>query len=361
MSSKTQNSKKCAGCSKDLLTSELLKCTTCSLKYHFECLNISNKKFKDISQEYKTTWVCPSCRSKQPKGDNSNTPVRGSCSNSDSSPTTNVTFRRPLSNMTSDTPGHISLETVKDLIQESMDRLVTKMEEKIEKLMEIKTRDIFKEFSDIKDSFKYLDTQYSDLKKELQLKCSQMKVLSEENVTLKSNIKDLSNRLNIMEQHSRMSNIEIQCIPEYKSENLVNVVTQIANVTGNKLKEEDIHKCTRIAKLNPENKRPRSVIVKFSNPRVRDNFMASVIQFNKKHRDDKLNTSHIGIGGEKKPIYIADHLPPETKKIHALARETAKRLHYKFVWTKNGRVFMRKTETSEHIMIREQSQLESLT
>lgn len=362
MSSKMQNTKKCAGCARDLLTTEQLKCNTCSLKYHYDCLNFTNKKFKDISQDYKNSWVCPSCRSKLPKSDNSNTPIRGTGSTTDEcSSVSNITFRRtnPVVNM--EDGEELTLTAVKQLIQESMDSFIDKIEQKIRKIVELKTKEIFKEVNDVKDSICYLNTQYEDIKTDLQLKCNQMKKLSEENDNLKTTIKDLGNRLTIMEQQTRMCNIELQCLPEHKTENLVTIVTQIASVSGMKLQEGDIFKCTRIAKINPDNKRPRSVVVRFSTPRIRDTFMASVKQYNRKHRDNKLNTSHIGIGGEKKPIFVVDHLSPEIKKIHALARETAKKLQYKFVWTKNGRVFMRKTETSEHIMIRKISQLESLS
>lgn len=361
MSSKTQSSNKCAGCARDLLTSEQLKCTDCALRYHFECVNTANKKFKEICTYYKKTWVCPTCQSKKPKGDNSNTPVRAEYIMNDDIPTSNVTTRRGvLGSSHSPVIETLSLNNVKELIHDSMDNLLDRIERKMTKIIEMKTNDIFKEVNDLKDSIHYLHKQYEDTNNDLQLMSSQMQKLGNENENLRTTVKDLSNRLSIMEQHSRMSNVEIQCIPESKAENLMNVITEISKVTGAKLQEGDIHKCTRIAKINPENKRPRSVVVKFSSPRIRDTFMASVKQFNRKHRDDKLNTKHIGIGGEQKPVYVVDHLTPEMKKIHALARETAKKLNFKFVWTKNGRVFMRKTETSEHIVINDLSQLVSL-
>lgn len=311
MSSKLRNNKKCAGCEKDLLTTEQLKCNTCSLKYHYECLNLTNRRFEDLSQDYKNNWICPSCRSKLPKSDNSNTPIRGICVTPDEgTPISHITFRRPNSVVISDDTEKISLAAVKELIQESMDSLIDKMERKMTGIFELKAKDIFKEVNEIKDSIKYINTQYEDIKTELQLKCNQIKKLSEENNNLRTTVKDLGTRISVMEQHTRMCNLEIQCLPEYKTENLLTVVKQIADVSGMKLQESDIHKCTRIAKTNPDNKRPRSVVVKFSSPRVRDTFLANVKQFNKKYRDDKLNTSHIGVGGEKKPIYVIDHLTP---------------------------------------------------
>ncbi|CAG4994327.1 unnamed protein product [Parnassius apollo] len=174
----------------------------------------------------------------------------------------------------------------------------------------------------------------------MQVKFKDVKQLKEENDCLKSTVKNLNSRLSIMEQHSRMSNLEIQCVPEHRAENIPNIITQIGKITGTKISDADIHKCTRIAKINPENARPRSIIVKFACPWVRDTFLAGVINFNKRNTNEKLNT--------------------ELKKIHALARATAKKLKYKFVWIKNGRVFLRKTDNTEHIVVRNIEQLEDL-
>ncbi|CAH2097778.1 unnamed protein product [Euphydryas editha] len=295
------------------------------------------------------------------KSNNRNNPKSISGSPRDDGSPCNITFRRSNPSPTTESNEILSLQNVRDLIQEAMDGLLDRIDRRITKIIEAKTKEIFKEINSVKESINYLNAQYEDMQKELHQKSKEIEKITNENGTLRAIVKDLGTRLSIIEQQSRMCNLEIQCIPEHKTENLTNVILQIGKVSGYELQEGDIHKCTRIAKMNPENKRPRSVVVKFSNPRVRDTFMANVMKFNKKNRDNKLNTSHIGIGGEKKSIYVVDHLTPETKKIHAKTREWAKKLQYKYVWVKNGRVFLRKTETSEHIMIRDLTQLESLS
>ncbi|XP_069362050.1 putative leucine-rich repeat-containing protein DDB_G0290503 [Maniola hyperantus] len=331
------------------------------LRYHFDCIYTSSTKSKEFSVDCKSNWICPSCRSKQPKGDNTNTPVRGPAgASSETSPSSNITFRRMQPSSMSQTQEDITLDNVKQLMKEEMNILLSKMENNLTKTLDTKTKEMFKEINEIKEAMSFINNQYEDLKKELQGRLIQVEELKGENNNLKSIVKDLNSRLSTMEQHSRMSNLEIQCLPEYKAENLPNVILQIGKVTGSGITDADIHKCTRVAKIIPGNPRPRSVIVKFSSPRIRDTYLASVINFNKKNKEDKLNTNHIGIGGEKKPIYVVDHLTSELKKIHASARQTAKKLNYKFVWVKNGRVFLRKSEGSEHIVVRNIEQLEQL-
>ena len=141
------------------------------------------------------------------------------------------------------------------------------------------------------------------------------------------------------------------------------MVRQIARVTECKLEDTDIQMCTRIAKINNKNPRPRSIVVRFNSKRSRDNFLAANIKFNKKAKSptDKLNSSQLGLGGEKKPVFVAEHLSPAQKSLHAASRVRAKELGYKFVWVRGGRIYMRKTESSEYKLIKNTEELSVLT
>ncbi|KAJ8704308.1 hypothetical protein PYW08_013032 [Mythimna loreyi] len=68
-------------------------------------------------------------------------------------------------------------------------------------------------------------------------------------------------------------------------------------------------------------------------------------------KDDKLNTSVMGMPGDRRPVYIAEHLPPSTKKLFYLAREFANKNAYKFCWISNGNIFLRKVEGDKHILV----------
>lgn len=94
---------------------------------------------------------------------------------------------------------------------------------------------------------------------------------------------------------------------------------------------------------------------------VRDQLLASVKNYNKsKKPEDKLNTSHIGLSCEKKPIYVIEHLSPSNKALHAAARLRAKEKKYKYVWIRNGKIFVRKADHSDFIMIKDTSSLEKI-
>ncbi|VVC88029.1 unnamed protein product [Leptidea sinapis] len=55
------------------------------------------------------------------------------------------------------------------------------------------------------------------------------------------------------------------------------MVEQICKTAGNPIKGH-ISKCTRIAKLNKDSPRPRTVLVKFFSPIIRDQFYANIIK-----------------------------------------------------------------------------------
>lgn len=88
--------------------------------------------------------------------------------------------------------------------------------------------------------------------------------------------------------------------------------------------------------------------------------ITSYRKYNKEHKDDPLDTEMLGIPGNKCPIFIVEHLSPELKELHAAARQTAKKLSYKYVWTSYGRIFMRKDHESPKIHIKINSDLEKL-
>lgn len=115
---------------------------------------------------------------------------------------------------------------------------------------------------------------------------------------------DLSHRINYLEQQTRSNNLELQCLPENKQENLYTVVKQLGSVVGCVLSDNDILHCTRVAKLQATNTRPRSVVVQLASPRIRDNLLASTIDYNKekKTNTEKLNSADLGIAGDKKPV-----------------------------------------------------------
>lgn len=381
------NPLKCAGCPNKLKGICFLHCSRCSDKYHHTCLNISKEDFNAFSKDLKASWVCPSCRCKEPKrGDNSNTPIRSAATPTqklvtataavvagvaapvvaaEATPATpavavtvaddaglqheNITLRPK--NRCSGSCTCVSADSIREIIREELDRK-----------FHSELSDFNQKLETIEESIVFINSENERLTRENESQKTLIAELQRDNGDLHTTSHDLSHRLHMLEQLSRTNNIEVQCVPENKSENIYNTIQQLGSIIKCPVSDTDLQYCTRIAKLNTKSLRPRSILVKFSSRRFRDNFLASVTKFNKNNPNDKLNTGHLGIGSQKKsPVYVAEHLTREAKELHAATRRAALQLKYKFVWVRDGKVFLRKSETSGYIHIQSLESLKLLT
>lgn len=209
-------------------------------------------------------------------------------------------------------------------------------------------------------SMSFISKQYEEIKKGISANVEKIQELLEEKQILNKTINALSDRIRTMEQYMRESNIEINGIPEHKNEILPNVIEQLAKVVENPLDEQDIIFCKRVAKINRESKSPRAVVVKLRSSLRRDALLAATTRFNKKNPQDKLHSHHLGMGGDKSPVFLNEHLSPESKSLHAETRKMAKLHGYKYTWVRNGHIYIRKDETCTHVHIRNFEVLKSV-
>nr|XP_049702302.1 uncharacterized protein LOC126055760 [Helicoverpa armigera] len=205
---------------------------------------------------------------------------------------------------------------------------------------------------DLKDSIQFMSNDFDDMKMELAKNKDLVTQLQKENEDLKTNVTDLSVRLNIIEQQSRQDNIELNGIPENQAENLITTVIQLGKTITCNIQADDISSVTRVKKLDSGSSRPRSIIVKLKNTRKRDEVLASVTKFNRTNSADKLNTRHLGYAGTKSPVFVSEHLSPLNKSIHAQVRKVAREKGYKYVWVRDGRVLVRKDDGARAIHIK---------
>lgn len=190
-----------------------------------------------------------------------------------------------------------------------------------------------------------------------------LKKLESVNSPLQNTVSELTLKVAQMEQHSRDCNIEVQCVPETRSENLLNIVDKLLHTVSCQLPDMSIQRIHRVPKLNPNSDRPRTIVVKMVTPQARDTVLAAVMKFNKskKRTEDKLNALHLGFANNKQPIYVSEHLTLANKKLHAAARATAKERGYEYVWIRNGRIFIRKNNESPSVVVRSEDFLKTLT
>ncbi|KAL4721092.1 hypothetical protein ACJJTC_009253 [Scirpophaga incertulas] len=72
------NSKSCGGCLQVIKNRQFLCCCVCATYYDLLCANVSEHRFRNtLTGEHRMNWKCAACISREPKVDNSDTPVRG--------------------------------------------------------------------------------------------------------------------------------------------------------------------------------------------------------------------------------------------------------------------------------------------
>ncbi|CAH2097315.1 unnamed protein product [Euphydryas editha] len=277
-----------------------------------------------MSVESRSQWICVQCHSRERKGgDNSDTPVRNN--KGLASPQLEFVTQRTKTR-SGNSCSCLSASNIRDIIREELQSMfASKIQPEIVELRNI--------VSSIELSMAHFNGELERVKSVQDEQSKAIQLFKSEIESLATSNKVLSSRLAQIDQHARSSNIEIHCVPENKQENLITTVLQLGKVVKCPISEAQIHYCSRLAKMNNSSPRPRSILVKFSSPRLRDEFLAATTKFNRSNRDEKLNSSHLGIGGNKKTaIYVAEHLTHENKSLHAAARARARELGYKYVW-----------------------------
>ncbi|CAG4930209.1 unnamed protein product [Colias eurytheme] len=296
-------------------------CLKCNKKYHFACMSLDDKLF---NSEMKAVWSCPDCVRSIPRSNkNDNTPIRNIS-------TTRGSKRQALNSPPMD-PEHSLIirdsvrEAVDEAIKENMKEMFSKIHDNIRAAIVKEFKPIKEELSQLKDSMNFINSSYEEFKRD---------------------------KINQSEQQLRQNNVELQCVPERNNEDLVKIVNNLCTTIQSNINEKDILHCTRTAKANRASNRPRSIIIQLSSAKVRDDLLASTSKYNKSNPQNKLNSTHLGISGASSPVYVSEHLSPANKAIHAATRIKAKDKGYKFVWIRNGRIYLRKNEGSELIFVK---------
>lgn len=60
----------------------------------------------------------------------------------------------------------------------------------------------------------------------------------------------------------------------------------------------------------------------------------------------------MGFSGRISPIFLVEHLLPTNKALHAEMRIRAKEINYKYVWVRSGKIFVRKSNQAQYMLIK---------
>jgi archaellum component FlaC len=327
----------CNECTKSTKTTDKIVCNRCNLSFHFLCVNLTATEYK----RSKSNWACPNC-THQPRNNGSPNGEHATTSNQRNRSTENM--------------------DISCMVREELREVLrTELPIILRNLLETELTPIKEQLNSLQNSVTFMSNQYDDIHHTISTLTNDVKDLTSEREELRSTITNLSTRLNQIEQNMRDCNVEIQGIPEGRNEDLAYTVKHIAEVVSCGMSDADVLHCTRIASQNKDNNKARAIIAKLRSTRCRDELLSAVARFNKtKSRDQKLNSSLLGLGGAAVPVYVSEHLSPANKTLYWAARKKAIELSYKYVWVRNGSIFLRKDDQSRYTVVRTQLTLDSL-
>lgn len=213
---------------------------------------------------------------------------------------------------------------------------------------------LFTDMGSVKEAIEFQDGIQKDLTKKVSDISSASSTYGSDIGRLQEQVRSLQSDLNDQQQRDRATNLELSGIPEKSNEKLSDYFINITKFLELQSSTSDIIHITRIRPMSPVPGRPKAIVVKLVSRSLRDSILSAV------RARRGINTSDIGIPGDRKQIFINEHLTPYNKLLHKNIKEKAAAAKYQFVWVRDGKLFTRKNDTSSTIRIRNNSDLNKI-
>lgn len=171
---------------------------------------------------------------------------------------------------------------------------------------------------------------------------NQLEKQRQENMGLREDLRNSRDDVDELQQRSRLNNIIINGIPEAKSEDVYKLVENLGDKLGILNPASHIQiahrvKTTTLGKVKP-------IVVRMLNSKTRDVWTAA-------YRQQQL---------WKQKIYVSEHLTKRNQDLLAKTKKLKTEHEYKFVWVKDCKIFVRKSETSRVFVVRKECDLERI-
>ncbi|XP_045498206.1 uncharacterized protein LOC123696191 [Colias croceus] len=186
-------------------------------------------------------------------------------------------------------------------------------------------------------------------------------------------IKQLQSELNERDQVSLLNDVEVYGIPEFEGESATHIAITLAKKLGITLEERDIVCARRIgpkrrsittgvsndsSRLIVDKDRPtrtRPITISFARRSLRDELLK-----NARVRRGT-STSDLGLPNhDVKRVHLHERLTHKNRVIFGKARALAKTKQWRFIWTRDGKIYARQSDSSNVYAIRSEEDIESV-
>ncbi|KOB51849.1 Zinc finger DNA binding protein [Operophtera brumata] len=155
-------------------------------------------------------------------------------------------------------------------------------------------------------------------------------------------VEQLKGDINDRDQEMLCNDIEVSCIPEEKGENLVHIITVLGMKLGVKLSEQELVSASRVGRIHessesvPTPPRPRHIVVRFCRRALKDQLLTAA----RVRRG--ITTEDSGLPAPHRRFYVNERLTKVNRQLFGRARDLGTRLGWRFIWTRDGRIYARR-------------------
>ncbi|KAI5645492.1 PHD-finger domain-containing protein [Phthorimaea operculella] len=306
----------CSVCNRTLAATGGVTCSSCQLSYHNKCVNLR------VTGPKAYEWTCPGCTEPNsslvaPEMSKNNLEAQSS-GGSPVPPSPGANIFAELNKIYTELVG---MREKIDTFREEMKVLtasVTSCKQQIQEVqMEVKN---------------------------MQARVEAVESSQSGSPEFKSRITDLEEKLNTTSQELLLNDLQITGIPECNGENVHHIVQTLALKIGAPLEDQDIVDVYRVGQQltnNPmelKSKGPRPLIVRLARRSTRD----AILKSSRVRRN--LKSTDIDFPAPASRIYINERLTKQNRILFKRARVEAKKSSWKYVWTKNGKIYAKKTD-----------------
>lgn len=233
-----------------------------------------------------------------------------------------------------------------------LDEFFQRKFDELKQQIDAKLAPLQKTVDEVKESAKFINAKYDDLVKE-------HKALKLALHTMEAKFRSMAKAHDDLEQYGRRECVEIRGVPvpfDPKSEDTNAVVKSVGNLMGITVTDNDIsvsHRMPQSKRYKGKQRGPSAIIAKFTRRVIKDKFYRA--------RSILHDKSTLDLGfTDRNSIYITESLTENNRELFNDCLKAKKDLKFNFVWTRNGRIFMRHDKDSPAKLISSKDDLKSL-
>ncbi|XP_063379539.1 uncharacterized protein LOC134666322 [Cydia fagiglandana] len=331
---------KCVRCDKAPTSKEILVCSICKHTYDIECASVTYARWSLMNPKQRTSWKCSTCCEQALR----------TAQNDSSSVSTRARTSKPTNDVHSNTPSPTKNNDESSLVKEMQ-------------LFRAEFAALRLELTNINSNFEKLSLAVNTLENRIGTLEQRVQTLEERPdppTSEQSDLKELTDtverlklELNERDQELLSTDIEISGIAEQNSENPIHLAVLVAQKLNVEIEVRDIVSAERVGLRRVagdgdggSDGRPRTLAVRLARRAQRDELLRAA------RRARGADTAGFDLPGPPRKFYVNERLTRANRQLFYKARHEGARANWRYIWTRDGRIYARHQPNTQAQRIR---------